>query len=340
MRIINGKIHKDDVQKAISKLATAGFSPILYHYTSINNALEVLEKGYFWLTPAIATKSDFVPNSKLYFLSCSRIKFGGYARAKTYKCGVEFVLDGRKLANRYSGSPIDYWGESWREIAKKGGGPDAIEQFLQSDENEDRVYSDEAKISSDYITEAHIFMAKDIGDRHELYYSLILKMMLICKRDGIECYLYDNKDYFRTHRTDKAVPFSSLEKPTKTKEWGSSRDWGSNDSDVYQIIYYARNYEDIENKRAKDMVWYLSGGTQGLRFDDYVKSLENLIHNSRSGGDSRKAEVAKLMKLFKKHGCTTVRDFMEVLVEKSKALVEKRDSQKSVAKLLLLKTEV
>lgn len=326
MRIKNGKIHIEDINKAVSKIVTAGISPILYHYTSINNAYDILNKGFFWLTPAVGTQSDHVPNSKLYFLSCSRIKHGGFARSKTYKCGVEFVLDGTMLAHNYSGSPVDYWGESWRNAVRNDKNS-TLEDFLKSDENEDRVYSDKAKISSKYITEAHIFMADDIGeDRYKIYYPMITTIMRTCKTSDIEVYLYNQIQAFKTHNKAKAVPFSSLEKHvTKPEDFRVSRDWGRGD-DVYTQIYYAKKYSELKG-RARDMAWYLSSGSQGMRFEDYLRSLENTIHNSRSGGDNSKEGISKLLGLFKKNNCKTATDFLNVLAEKCKILVEEHEEE-------------
>lgn len=318
MRIRNGKVHKDDVAKVISMLVTAGISPILYHWTQIHSAARILEGDEFQLTPALGTGADKVPGQKLYFLSCSRIKHGGYARAQTYKSGVEFVLDGAKLSQRYTGTPVDYWGTHWREgMRQMGGSPEyLLEQYLGKDENEDRVFSDDPTIPAKrYIKEVHILSADDIDDdQYANVYPLITKILRICKTSGIECYLYNSIKDFKSQNKNKSIPFSELGRHvTKPDDFRKRTSFPSDKFDEFIELYYATDKEKLGKKTSR-LSWDLQSE---YRKDSIIKGLEVDIHNCRHGSEEAKKELHKLLALFKKEGVRTIRDFIEILADKA-----------------------
>lgn len=300
----------------------AGISPTLYHYTGIHNALSILDREYFILSPALGTKADHVPNQKLYFFSTSRIKFGGFARSNLGNSGVTFVLDGRKLAQRYSGSPVDYWGESWRNAILKGGGrpEDVLENFLGKDENEDRIFSDTAVIPiSPYVQEAHFFFNMRAEDsNYKNYHSKIRKALLKCHNLGIECFLYNDRSAFMNLQKSKSIDITDVPKvnfePEEPFKGRYNTDIRTDHMDHYLELYHAKKASDLSKKADKlahDIIWYT---------DDKVRSLETDIHNSRHGNEFKKKEVHKLLALFKKEGVTTVREFIEILKGKAKEM--------------------
>lgn len=300
----------------------AGLSPVLYHYTGIHNALSILDREYFILSPALGSKADYVPNQKLYFFSTSRIKFGGYARSNLGKSGVTFVLDGSKLAQRYSGSPVDYWGESWRSVILKGGGrpEEVLENYLGKDENEDRVFSDNSVIPvSPYVSEAHFYFdMKEDDSNYNNYHSKIRKALIKCHNLGIDCYLYNDRSAFMNLTKSRAIDITELPKvnfePEEPFKGKYNTDMRSDHMDGYLELYHAKKATDLSkraDKLAHDIIWYT---------EDKVRSLEADIHNSRHGNEFKKKEVHKLLALFKKEGVNTIREFIEILKEKAKAL--------------------
>lgn len=323
MRIFNGKIHKNDVQKAISKLVTAGLSPVLYHFTDLLRATKIMEDGEFMLSPAVGTGADKVHNTKLYFLSCSRIKFGGYARSKTSQTGVEFTLDGRRLSHKYSGSPVDYWGEYWRESVKNmGGNPnDVIESFLSKDENEDRIFSDDPSIPTDYVTEVHIlFAAGPESEHYDKWYPNLVKLMRICKTSNIPCFVYDNVQDFKTHRKSNSIDFSEVPRyVSEPVERESRPQFPPRGYDEYLKVYHARKKEDLDTSSSSRLAYDLAYAYE-FRLQELAKSLEADIHNSRTGRDGDRKEIAKVLALFKKEGCKDAREFIDVLAGKARKL--------------------
>jgi hypothetical protein len=328
MKVINGKIFKKDLQKAVAMLTTAGLSPILYHYTHVSGALDILEDMKFHLSPAIGTNSDMAPGCKLYYLSCSRIKFGGYSRSKVYNSGVHFVLDGVKLAQKYSGSPMDYWGDTWRkalldDTKNKNVSIDKLfEDYLGKDENEDRVFSDEPTIPvQKYVKEVHIFLKPETGrDFYSVDYQKIMKIMRICMSSGIEVYMYDDLSHFKNQYKAKAIPFTEVKKPDSKEEIRPRSRFGNENRWDYVLqIYYSKDLKDLD-KYAYNNAWDLQSD---YRFKEIVTRIKNDIHNTRSGSKESKEELTKILKLFKAEGCKTVEEFVAVLAKKAAVLIEK-----------------
>ena len=53
---------------------------------------------------------EFHPEYKPFYLSTSRIKFGGYATKFNETDICTLVLDGDKFNQRYEGNSVDFWG--------------------------------------------------------------------------------------------------------------------------------------------------------------------------------------------------------------------------------------
>lgn len=113
-----------------------GISNVLYHGTTLEGIASILDKDEIRMSPVI-TRGEVTMNKRknaqfMYFLSTARTKMSDFTR---YTEAI-IRLDGRKLAQNYSGSPVDYFDN----------GP--------VDESEDRIYSHTPTIkqASRYIT--------------------------------------------------------------------------------------------------------------------------------------------------------------------------------------------
>lgn len=136
-----------------------GISDVVYHATSnIAAAAEILEQNKFQSSGGF-TKPDSeeeFQKGKLYYFSTARTPTAAYTTG--FPIGAIFKLDGRALAEKYKGAPIDYWadakrGWSSKRAAKVVKEPGASEGF----EAEDRILLDEPYISDAdrYIDEVH-----------------------------------------------------------------------------------------------------------------------------------------------------------------------------------------
>jgi len=168
-----------------------GATSVLYHYTSVNAALNILQQGAFQLSSSMGTSAEqqYAPEGYNYFLSTSRVKSGDYARY-VGSSGVMFVLDGNWLSQRYPVKPMDYWERAW----------------LQSDgtrtrESEDRVFSREPEISIAPVKAMHVL----IKEQHEYRSPQIRQLMILAKRQNIPAYLYTDESAWRLQDRRRAV---------------------------------------------------------------------------------------------------------------------------------------
>jgi hypothetical protein len=100
-------IDSDDSTETI----TEGLSQVLYHFTSLSNGYEICRDDTIFLQSAYAKESDNYDRKRKYYLSCTRVRSAemGFSR-KFNRGGVRIVLDGTKLANRFKGKQVQYWG--------------------------------------------------------------------------------------------------------------------------------------------------------------------------------------------------------------------------------------
>jgi hypothetical protein len=192
----------------VDRLLTEGLSPVLFRRETVTYAIKTLEENRFTLTTLERTHGlKTAELKKLYFLSCSRTKSGGYMIDPT-PGSVTYVLDGERFAQRYSGSPMDYWGPEMRD-PKHGSD---LHQRLHNDESEDRVYADQPYIpnAASYIHEVHCMVEEAEGDRpwmkvQQKWAWMFRKLYILCARRNVPLYLYTNESAFIIIKKGRAV---------------------------------------------------------------------------------------------------------------------------------------
>lgn len=158
----------EDYVSLMKKELNESLSKELYHFTSSGKAAKILKTNEFVLSKVYGypgkedkREMEFHPKGKVYYLSASRSKFGGYARHKLkFFQGIDYVnlvLDGEKLNQNYEGKPISFF---TREDKKKTLSSKGREDFMAQDEMEDRLFSSKPYIknASKYIKEVHILL--------------------------------------------------------------------------------------------------------------------------------------------------------------------------------------
>jgi hypothetical protein len=127
------------------------------------------------------------PKKKLYFLSTSRIKFGGYSLSEFYnkKIGIILVLDGNKLSEQMSNRSVDYWGKAFRNSG------DTKEQKkyneMKYNENEERFFSDKPFLAplNKYVKAIYVYCPayeKDYKERTDEESDLFFKVIKMAQR--------------------------------------------------------------------------------------------------------------------------------------------------------------
>lgn len=270
----------------------------VYHYTSLGKAYEIVKTNEFQLTTSLGTQSDRLGKDKFYYLSVSRIKYGGYSRNAIE--GVHFVLDGDKFNQRYTGGPVDYWGPSfWQnpELSK--------DQRMKSNENEERILSDDPVIPKalSYIKEVHILTKPD-----DLPYEASKLMKLLeDKGQGYKIFWYtDQKAWSLMDKRKSQYDAEGRErymnevtKVLKIYEYLGKGNVQEAERLDYSLVSDLRTIKGVPYESAKEYM------------RDRVRSMENDIHNARTGNKGLIADLTQLMKKER------VRSIVDLLIKMS-----------------------
>ena len=153
---------KLNLNKLIQEIINEGVSQIVYHRTGFEALLNILKENKIIFSTNIVTGADKTSN-KQYFLSLSRTKSPKMGYSKQSNVIIEF--DGSRLNQRFKGGAVDYW--QWDNLSPN--------QRADSDEFEDRIYSDEPYLINldKYITNIYIVFFKHSDD----YLNYIFKRM-------------------------------------------------------------------------------------------------------------------------------------------------------------------
>ena len=189
----------------------------LYHYTSFDRAVSILQGNEFKLTPSIGrdTEQKLQSGRRVFFMSTTRNKLGGYSLVQTD--GVIFNLDGNNLSNKYKIVPVAFF----RQRDRVGN--------AELDESEDRVMSYESTIpeATSYIKSIHVMVntvpleveAKTTFTRH------LRKILLYSKQYNIPIFWYNNYKNFLLQKNSVDITVSMLktnEQPVWKKDMGHS----------------------------------------------------------------------------------------------------------------------
>jgi hypothetical protein len=245
-----------------NEFLTESATAILYHYSSVGAASEILTSGVFQLSSTTGTRSEeqYAPAGYPYFLSTTRSRVGDYHRY-TGSSAVMFVLDGTWLNRRYKTKPIDYWERSWQH---SGG--------TRTSESEDRVFSRTPEIPIDGVTAVHVL----IKEQQEYRSPKVRTILILAKKRGIAAYLYTDEAAWRLQDTRKAVSPAAaapLLKGQQPKGYTPSRPptvylepwleliYKNNKADLsprakelrYNLVYYGSRYTDQDSNLGVDM---------------------------------------------------------------------------------------
>lgn len=166
-----------------SQVLTERGSSVLFHYTNTPAAKKILSSGNFELASVVGNRSEekYAPEGYPYFLSLTRTVTGDYHRW-VGTGAVLFKLDGDWFNSRYIVKPIDYWERSW--LHSDG---------TRTREAEDRVFSKEATIPNNAITEVHVLLK----EQHEFRSPETRQLMILSKQQKLPVYLYTDEQAWR-----------------------------------------------------------------------------------------------------------------------------------------------
>lgn len=310
-----------NLEKIIREVLNEGISDIVYHFTQPYYLVSILKDNNFHASINIGSKADYdTSKGKFYFFSTTRSKTKRY-----YNRDVKIALDGRKLANKYKGFPIDYWqySKNPKDYTDKSG----YRQALLSSEEEDRIVLDKPYIENakSYIKEIHVLINKqtryDVIESIEKY------------KDNIPVYYYTDEKAYLTEIKDKAIdPFSydlikNIEKSTFSSDrfpygiWRLAALMSYNDDQmkdkIINILSDGNNNEEI-NKTIDEQIQkdkYNYYGEFKHDFDrgkiEFKNVIESAIHNLRTSTDKRVYDIFTLLTNYmKKNNIKTLYDYL------------------------------
>ena len=294
-------------------------SSIVYHFTRLYSAAQILNDGRFRLAASSGTGSELAlqKGNNPYYLSTTRSKVGDYTLHNFYKDGVVFVLNGDWFNYNYKGGPVNYWAGSKLTSSDTG-------LKGRYSEMEDRVFSDEPYIPlpkdpKELIKAVHILYKPDDDTRRNQYMRILLTKT---KQMGIPHYVYEDDAAFVLQDTRKAIPITSefianLANPEIKKIGTGGPDRMKSDYlKGWRELYHAKTKESLskEGKRAADKVMrYLSDAYSGLSAD---------IHNLKSSADP---SLVKMIEIFKKMGISNSKQYVDAMKAKWEPIYKKSD---------------
>lgn len=182
-----------------------GLTDVVYHYTDISALDGILSTDELKCT-VVQGKADSYSRRHLFYISMSRsrnAKVSYYGSRKD----VRLTLDGRKLSQRFSASPVNYWGGSKGDINS-------------GFEYEDRLFTDRPSIpdAHSYIMRIDVYVPDGLDRTHS-------RMRHAAGRMGIPIYFYSDRRAF-SGQTGAVIPdeeVSSADKDRVRMEPGTYR---------------------------------------------------------------------------------------------------------------------
>ena len=321
LRSMGNDIRPSDTQTAAGKSMWNSFrqkdslaeslSRVVYHYTTLHAANKILQSGNFELssTPG-SVEQQYAPAGRMYFLSTTRTKTGGYHQGSRWS-KVMFVLDGNWFNQRYKSGPIDYWGD--RAGAYSG----------RTSEAEDRVFSAEPTIPIDGVSAVHVFVDTNeldsMNDNLAVNRAMARKGLIAAKTRGIPAYFYTDHNAWLRLDTRKTSDVSKLTGQLSPSYYRGMR-----------RRTYMQNWLELMGATAVNQ---LSKDADKTRYNlnyDYereqaAQALANDMSNARRPDSGPERDTAvKIIRYMNKHKLNTVRQFVDHIAAKWKAIGTKQ----------------
>lgn len=286
----------------IGDLLNEGISPIVYHATRADAALNILKNNEFVLRP-IFTSSEHSYGGRGFFLSTARSKTGSYAGSYMGNSAgglVMFTLDGRKLSQRHSGRSVDFFGAGRED---------------NYDEMEDRVFSDKPEIPAiPYILKVDIsypisFITEDTR-------LAIIELFNILDDMNIPYSIYNDYKHLEAGLKNKeidkktALDQLSAQRPvTRWPNYKAPREFNVKDL-MGLILYVSGKTKSIPKTTVKMM------GEKDLSVlinSAFIAASDDIVENKTS-----REYLQLIYRFMRKHGLRSYSDLSEWLRDKLK----------------------
>lgn len=287
----------------------------LYYFRKLKGLYDILKTNTIQLSIAFGTKHDMSLNKdKLYFISTSRIKWGGFSRSNFFKdwAASTIVLDGKKLSQRLETTSVDYWGRDMRPNPAMD-----KERFLKNNENEERILSNTPtlKPANKYIKEIHVFIPENIHDRDK---ALLIKISKLNKK----IYYYTNESAFKTLNIRKSITNVVISDIDDSQDILSEpalykRKYNTKIDMILKLFNIKNNSEyfklNYNEQMAVTEIKY--GDERSIHFMDLISGIEADIHNYKTNPEYRPT-IHKLAQLMLKTKSKNIKELLFILQRK------------------------
>lgn len=282
---------------------TEALSPVVYHFTDFRNFHSILSKNAFYLAPTFASNEYSMSKGKTYYMSTARTRTGSFLAGRQE--GVLMVLDGRRLSQRYGGTPVDYYGGSTTGMGMS--------------EQEDRIVSNKDSIPNAMSYMLGVDILVETSDRRKL--SLAVANAKILQSKNIPFRIYTNFNDWRVG-SRKFISLEELE--DILQEPTSSLDTG------YQA------FSERAKKVARGILFLFDKKISDIRnindfSDDAIEALKALQNNSlaniiknnmRSPDEEGRQLVYQISIRLRRNGLINLRDMERYIGDKWTPLLQ------------------
>lgn len=277
-----------------------GATDILYHYTGLSPAEDILKDGEFGLSVLIGVEKRKMPKGYDFFLSTTRSRTGDYHRI-TANIAVVFVLDGRAIGQRYKVVPVDYWDQSWLSTHIPG----SSLKGYRTRESEDRILSTDPTMSLKYAREIHILI-KDLG-RTELARAQIRQLLDLANQRNLPHWVYFNEQAWRLQDKRRAL-LPQHEEEYFRGEVPARKDYTNTQWEPKNYLYpwsqlLSLNPDQRDELRpaAKDLLRQMEWGPR----PDGDLGLNQDLFNARKPYDTGRTDAVKILQFMRKNRLDT-----------------------------------
>lgn len=171
---------------------TESVSSIVYHFTSLRKAYNIIVQGEFRLSPTFIHPSNVETrfSKNYYYLSTTRSKLGNFHQSE--HMGAMFKLDGDKINRNHKGIAVDYY-------ADLGGSKEMEDRIISNKSTlpfKNNVLSIDILLSEEYMT--------DIDARIAFF------IYVYGKKNGIPVLVYTNRRAFINSDKRKALSYDII----------------------------------------------------------------------------------------------------------------------------------
>ena len=285
------------------ELLTERLSSVVYHYTSLTSAKNILSSGNFELSSSLGSvEQQYQPKGYPYFLSTTRTKRGGYHSNIPGNSGVLFVLNGDWYNRHYKSAPIDYWQERGNLLSGR------------SSEAEDRVFSKAPTMSIGGVTEVHVYVNPDkVTDTIK---AKARQVIIIAKKLGLPTYFYTDPNAWMNF--DKRN-LSDIKVLTGQEYLGGYTSTHKGYLYPWIEILSAKNVNQLSTKARE--IWYSLVFTDINQLDDSARGLSTEMSNARkpNSGIDREHSV-KLIRFMQQNKLASIPELVKFLANKWKTI--------------------